>query len=122
MTADIYDQHTAAFRNVTAYVITDVDCERVATIAFKYPLDGAGRLYAYVHWIGVPMVRGFATGGGYDKHSAACQSAAQKLRPLLVELPPDHPAHVFRDALSKDGGPRWDDFLRKAGFNVLQAV
>ena len=121
MSADIYDLHKSAFGNVAAYVITDADCERVATIAFKFPSTST-RVSVYVHWIGIEMVRGHADGGGYDKHSAACQSAAQKLRPLLVELPPDHPAHVFRDALSKDGGPRWDDHLRKAGFNVLQAV
>lgn len=119
--ADIYDQHTAAFNSVAAYVITDSNGDRVATIAFKTPSTST-RVTVYVHWIGVEMVRGHADGGGYDKHSAACQSAARKLTPLLVELPPDHPAHVFRDALSKDGGPRWDDHLRKAGFNVLQAV
>lgn len=75
--SDIYDQHRAAFANVSAYVILRGG-ERVATIAFKFPRDGAGRLYAYVHWIGVPMVRGFAAGGGYDKRSAAVADAAQK--------------------------------------------
>jgi hypothetical protein len=122
MAADIYDQHKISFGNVSAYVITDAKGERVATIAFKYPRDGAGRLYAYVHWIGVSMVRGFANGCGYDKHTAACNSAAQKLGPLLVELPPDHPAHAFRKALASDGGNRWDHFVRAAGFNVMQAV
>ena len=74
----IYDQHRAAFSNVSAYVVMHGG-ERVATVAIKYPRDGAGRLYAYVHWLGVPMVRGFAGGGGYDKRSAACASAARKL-------------------------------------------
>lgn len=46
--AKIYDQHRAAFSNVSAYVIT-LDGEKVATIAIKFPRDGAGRLYAYVH-------------------------------------------------------------------------
>ena len=74
---DIYDQHKAAFPSVSAYVVLH-NGERVATIAFKHPRDGSGRLYAYVHWLGVEMVRGFAGGYGYDKHSAACADAAQR--------------------------------------------
>lgn len=54
---DIYDLHSKAFARVSAYVVLDKSGERVATVAFKFPADGAGRLYAYVHWIGVPMVR-----------------------------------------------------------------
>ena len=110
--SDIYDQHRAAFANVSAYVVLK-DGERVATIAFKFPRDGAGRLYAYVHWIGVPMVRGFAGGYGYDKRTAACSSAAQRL---------DGVPHAFIDALWVDTGPTWDEQLRKAGFTVIQAV
>lgn len=124
----IYNQHAAAFGNVSAYVVMQ-GAERVATIAFKYPRDGAGRLYAYVHWIGTPMVRGFAAGGGYDKHAAACASAARKM--------PDHADEGgarfcdagelvrfsrFRDALAMDDGHRWSDQLRRAGFTVFQAV
>lgn len=74
--SNIYDQHNSAFRQVQAYVILK-GSERVATIAFKFPHDGAGRLYAYVHWLGAPMVRGYANGYGYDKRSAAVESAVQ---------------------------------------------
>lgn len=82
----VYEQHDAAFKQVSAFVITDSKGERVATIAFKFPKDGAGRLYAYVHWIGVPMVRGHANGYGYDKKSAAVESAIPKI---------NHPATPF---------------------------
>lgn len=61
--ADIYDQHAAAFARVSAYAILK-DGDVVARIAFKFPADGAGRLYAYVHWIGTEMARGCASGGG----------------------------------------------------------
>ena len=44
---NIYEQHEAAFGNVSAFVIAK-DGKRVATIAFKFPRDGAGRLVAYV--------------------------------------------------------------------------
>jgi len=121
---DIYTQHAASFRNVAAYVIMR-GSERVATIAFKFPADGAGRLYAYVHWIGEPMARGFASGGGYDKRSAACASAAQKMAKLYSATSrlEDHAAYnMFRAALLKDDGIGWQDHLRDAGFTVFQAV
>ena len=125
--ADIYEQHRAAFARVAAYVVMHKG-ERVATIAFKFPRDGAGRLYAYVHWIGLEMVRGYAGGCGYDKRSAACASAIKPLRahanaPGGLEIVRHESAlAAFITALAKDGGQTWDSALREAGFNVLQAV
>ena len=130
--ADIYDQHQAAFSRVSAYVVLR-GSERVATIAFKYPADGAGRLFAYVHWLGVEMVRGYAAGGGYDKHSAASYSAAKKpkirrrlaadaLRVEGIAVEPEGDQAAFWAALSIDDGHNWDSRLRDAGFTVLQAV
>jgi hypothetical protein len=125
--SDIYEQHKAAFANVAAYVILDSDHELVATVAFKYPRDGAGRLYAYVHWIGVEMVRGFAAGGGYDKHSAACSSAVHRMWDGKQYLKMTTDAALkrydaFRVALAKDDGAYWHNHLRDAGFTVMQAV
>lgn len=114
---DIYDQHSKAFARVEAYVICK-DGERVATIAFKFPADGAGRLYAYAHWIGLEMVRGFAAGGGYDKRSAACRDAWDK-RPQLTS---DLELAFFQALHDGDNGAGWDRCLRDAGFTVLQAV
>lgn len=122
--SDIHDQHAAAFASVSAYVIT-LKGERVATIAFRHPRDGAGRLWTYVHWLGTPMVRGFASGGGYDKHSAACASAIHKAcaaKHALLLAEPGSPMDAFRAALCKDDGATWDRQLRDAGFDVLQAV
>lgn len=130
MPANIYDQHRASFPQVSAYVIAR-EGKRVATIAIKFPRDGAGRLYAYVHFIGEPMVRGFAGGYGYDKRSAAIADAASKLT-LSQSLWPDGTPHyseeeitlhaLFRDTLARDSGQDWDNRLRDAGFNVWQAV
>ncbi len=114
---DIYEQHKAAFALVKAFTIAK-DGERVATIAFKFPRDGAGRLYAYVHWIGLEMVRGHAAGGGYDKRSAACNHAASKLDRGQEDCP-----SLFQQALiNGDNGAGWDRCLRDAGFTVWQAV
>ncbi len=122
---DIYDQHAAAFARVSAYVILR-NGERVATIAFKFPADGAGRLYAYVHWFGVPMVRGFASGYGYDKRSAAVASAANKIDLSQMRDPDWQNGFVdggrFRNAVKVDDGSSWDTNLTRAGFTVLQAV
>jgi len=122
----IYSQHDAAFRQVSAYVIAR-NGERVATIAFKFPKDGAGRLYAYVHWLGLPMVRGYAGGYGYDKRSASVASAA---RHISAPKPEDlatwerdkEARESFVAAIAKDGGQTWDSCLRAAGFDVWQAV
>jgi hypothetical protein len=128
MTANIYDLHRAAFAQVEAYVILDKGGTRVATVAFKHPRDGAGRLFCYLHILGTPMVRAYAGGGGYDKHSAAAHAACKRVG---KDKPPGHNATVqpetcsvieaFRAALT-NGGYRWSTELENAGFTVLQAV
>jgi hypothetical protein len=117
----IYDQHDAAFRRVQAFVIAR-NGERVATIAFKFPADGAGRLYAYVHWLGTEMVRGHANGYGYDKRSAACADAANKGGLWDAAESENNAIARFRNALALDDGYRWDTNLERAGFQVWQAV
>jgi hypothetical protein len=130
--SDIYAQHGSAFGNVSAFVIAK-DGKRVATIAFKF----GNAVTAYVHWLGPRMVRGVAKGGGYDRKSAACSAAADKLagawaihvdewRKLAMSHPigDDMPADMqaFRDALDDRDGACWNDRLRNAGFGVWQAV
>lgn len=129
---NIYDQHRAAFSQVSAFVILH-NGERVATIAFKFPRDGASRLYAYVHYIGLTMARGFAGGGGYDKRSASASASAAARNIPDTRLPGGRPKHwtpekadnaqAFLHALAHgDDGHGWEENLRKAGFTVLQAV
>lgn len=125
---DIYTQHDKAFVTVSAYVVLNSANERVATVALKFPRDGAGRLYAYVHWIGLEMVRGWAGGYGYDKRSAACSSAARRLRDAVAVVH-DHkpvelvePLRKFVEAMEKDNGEDWTRQLEAAGFKVFQAV
>ena len=117
--SDIYTQHTAAFASVSAFAILNRKGDPVATVAIKFPRDGAGRLYAYVHWLGVAMARGHAGGGGYDKRSAAVAAAARK-----IEWPIDHGSGSddFAEAISRDGGDDWTRAIEKAGFRVLQTV
>lgn len=129
--SDIYEQHRAAFSNVSAFVIMRGK-ERVATVAFKFPRDGAGRLYAYVHFIGAPMVRGHAGGYGYDKRTAAVENAFKKIDPAYfaaVDGEPDYYAKTRRECArfvkaidgAKDG-TEWNRSLENAGYTVAQAV
>lgn len=126
----IYDQHSAAFANVSAFVVMQ-GTELVARVAIKFPRDGAGRLYAYVHFFGMPMVRGSAGGGGYDKRTAAVEDAMKKIDPAHF-APDTYGSHweevraectAFRDAvLGAPDGADWSDSFRKAGYLVMQAV
>jgi hypothetical protein len=123
---DIYDQHKAAFASVSAFVVM-AGAERVATVALKFPRDGAGRLYAYVHLLGVPMVRAFASGYGYDKRSAAVSAAIARIPAAdPAEYAADAAVHRYRSWL-KAAAPKmdscdWTRALEGQGFTVLQAV
>lgn len=137
--ANIYDQHRAAFANVSAFVICK-ESERVATVAIKFPRDGAGRLYAYVHVLGLEMVRGYASGGGYDKRSAAVSSAVARIKAGthidLATIPEANRAE-YSEICAKadrqaaewramapllDSGHEWIRGLENHGFTILQAV
>lgn len=120
MPTDVYDQHKAAFANVSVFVILK-DGKCVASVAFKYPRDGAGRLWCYLHIFGAPMARGYAGGYGYDKTSAAFEAAAAKhssdaYPEDLVDIA------VIKAAVAGDSGYHWDRRLADAGYTVLQAV
>lgn len=120
--ADIYKQHEAAFAHVSAYVVAR-DGQRVATIAFKYPRDGAGRLYCYLHALGVPMVRAYAGGYGYDKRTAAAVAAARLIKSHGQEcIQTRNTVDTIKAALSRDDGSNWDRMLRNACLDVWQAV
>ena len=123
----IYDMHDAAFKNVSAFVIME-NGERVATVAFKFPADGAGRLSCYLHVLSLPMVKGIAGGYGYDKKSAAFADAATKQALVKLESWQSADGYTAEYDIAKrmgdclTDGASWNDDLRKAGFTVLQAV
>lgn len=118
----IYNQHDAAFSHVAAYVVIDKrDGACVAKVAIKRSSSGL-RTTAFVHWIGIPMVKGVANGGGYDKDSASVASAARRIPDDITGRDEHGNRAAFIDAASLDGGKRWDDAVRDAGFSVFQAV
>lgn len=117
--SNVYDQHQQHTRRTGAAAILH-NGQHVANITFAFPADGAGRLYAYVHWIGTRMVRGSANGYGYDKRTAAVASAARKHLENWdkSEIPTNE--CMFWEAIKVDQGQEWHDRLRDAGFQVCQ--
>jgi ABC-type branched-subunit amino acid transport system substrate-binding protein len=125
----IYDQHDKAFARVSAFVIMKGG-ERAATVAFKFPADGAGRLQCFFHVISLPMVKGTASGYGYDKKSAAFADAARKAEGVKLENWQEETGYLLQRAIATainqamqgNDGRDWNDNLRDAGFTVFQAV
>lgn len=114
---DYFDKHTA---DISAYaILKDGAC--VGRVVYRYPRDGMGRLYCYLQFWGERMTRGYASGCGYDKHTAAFLDA-------LCDLPenngnPDAAAHIARcRAGVHDNGHSWEDQLRGLGFTVQHVV
>jgi hypothetical protein len=123
---NIYDILGDAIPQVSAYVIVKNN-ERVATIAFKFPRDGAGRLFCCLHVLGLPMIRSFASGYGCDKKSAAASAAAvcvpaYSAENLTTWQKDASTRDAIVEALRPDNGLDWDRRLRDAGFTVWQAV
>jgi hypothetical protein len=121
---NVYDQHRASFATVSAYVVLDLTGERVANVAVKYPRDGAGRVYCYFHVFGAEMARGFANGYGYDKCSAAAESAVARIKPPEGADWQTHRDTITRikTALAGGQGVDWARRLQDAGYLVIQAV
>ncbi len=75
--ADVYGQHRAAFARVSAFALM-LDGSHVANIALKHPSGAEGRVQAFVHVIGVRMIR--AVGSPFGHARSALERAAPKLR------------------------------------------
>lgn len=107
--------------NVAGYIVLK-GADHVGTVRFSYPRDGAGRLVAlaadwtaerprreddptradFENW--TPWQYGWASGGGYDKHTAALSGM------------------TIAGVRIRDDGHGWNNQLRDAGLTVLQAV
>jgi len=126
----VYNWSARAFRGVRAWVIVEkYSGKHIANVSMKYPQDGSGRLYVYLHIIGLDMVRGSAAGAGYDKGSAAMERAAEAVKAPAPELIAneryctiDRHRRTIADTMAKNGGWAWQDRIEAAGYAVFQAV
>lgn len=72
----VYDKFDKHFAQVSAWVIVNEQGEQVGKMSAKYPKDGMGKLYLYLHLYGSEMVQTSVSGCGFDKLSVAIQNAA----------------------------------------------
>ena len=120
-----------AFKSVSAYVVMDQDTmQPIAKIALKFPSDGAGRVNAYTHLIGMEVQHGYAGGYGYDKRTASIIGAvsncndiwAQQIKSGHVSLTSVQ-QNFINLLLSDDAQGGWLEVInRDNGFIVIQAV
>lgn len=69
--SNVYDQNAKHFSLVQAYAIVNDKGEHVGLLNCKYPKDGMGKLYVYLHLFGYTMKVVSVSGCGYDKLGAA---------------------------------------------------
>ena len=73
----VYGKFDKHFAQVSAWVIVNEQGEQVGKMSAKYPKDGMGKLYLYLHLYGSEMVQVNVSGCGFDKLSVAIQKAAE---------------------------------------------
>lgn len=73
----IYDKNAKHFELVRAYAIINDKGEQVGLMNAKYPKDGMGKLYVYLHLFGSTMKVATASGCGYDKLGTALYKLAK---------------------------------------------
>ena len=120
-----------AFKQVSAFVVMDRDTmQPIAKIALKFPNDGAGRVNAYIHLIGMEVQHGYAGGYGYDKRTASIIGAvsncndiwAQQIKSGHVSLTSVQ-QNFINLLLSDDAQGGWLEVITpRNGFIVIQAV
>ena len=122
-----WEKFDNAFNLVSAYVVLDQDTmQPIAKIALKYPKDGAGRLHAYIHVIGMDVQHSYAGGYGYDKRTAAIINASKHCLSVIESKPTNTSTKQleFINLLLSDkaqGG--WQEVINpKNNFIVIQAV
>ncbi len=122
MTNSVYDKHSKHFAQVAAYVIIDSEGNQKGTMSVKYPKDGMGKLYLYLHLYGSQMVQVSVSGCGFDKLSVAVQKAADQY--VKQNLGNDKLAVQDLDFLQDlcDVDHDFDRFNKYGEYRFLQAV
>ena len=115
--SDVYKQFDTATANITATALI-----YAGKPAGRIVLKHGAAVTAYVQIWGVEMVKGRATGGGYDRATAAIESAVSQLK----NRKPSEGDNCAQTALwamlrafdGADDGSRWTKRLETCGFTV----
>lgn len=114
----IYEKHSTAFSNVSAYCMVDNNQRFIGNIAFKFPKDGAGRLQCFLHFHGEKMAQGIAGGYGYDKIGASFENAVEN----YISQQGNNNVPTGIDACMDIEGLDFQTALRKIGIHCYSAV
>ena len=116
----LYREAGKAINDNQAYIILD-GARVVAKITLKYTDQ---RCTAYLWIEGVGISKGHASGGGYDRASAALRKAALAAPECIyrnIEGYQERRASII-NALLHDDGERWHEHLFRAGFTNVSAL
>jgi len=110
----------------------DAATSRTTAVALIYAGKVAGRIVikfgeaatAYVQIWGLEMQSGRATGGGYDKATAAVEAAVAKLKPLKAgdDLAAQNAKWALCSAFDGADGRGWEQRLETCGFTIARAI
>lgn len=115
---DVYDRFDAATRSFRAWALLR-DGKPVGRVVVKF----GNAATAYVHLTGSQMATGRATGGGYDKESAAVRGAIAKLDPSIADEA--RGALIERLKVRNEGagtGENWTTLVVDAGFQLAAVI
>lgn len=127
--SNIYDIYEKAIGNTAGWVLIK-DGVVKGKVVFRYPRDGMGKLWAYVHFFGLRMERGSCSGCGYDKHPFAVRNALQKIQPVEryehgnKEYYEETDKEIARivEAFNKYDGNSFDNTFRDLGYTCQRVV
>ena len=118
--SNVYDQNAKHFALVRAYVIVNDKGEHVGLLNCKYPKDGMGKLYVYLHLFGSTMKVVSVSGCGYDKLGAALYKHSKTYQ-NEQENDLKHEVIEFLKALeSCDSG--FDSYKTYGNYKFLRAI
>ena len=120
MSNDAYTRFDTATKNISARALV-LDGHPVGRVVMKH---GAA-LRAFVQLWGGSIVEGRATGGNYDRATAAIEAAAQKIAGQEQTRDP-----IWKDARERfcatiagmKDGERWESALERAGWIVVNVI
>lgn len=127
MTKSVYELAGQKFNDVSAYVIHK-DGKHLCNISLKYPKDGMGRLYGFIHCFGLQMEVSFVSGCGYDKRSAViCKLVNKQLEAIKnsefkVDIESKNLDYIdLCENISLNGEGGWDIDLYKT-YSIIQVI
>lgn len=108
-----YSAFDRTFSNVSAYLITRGG-DQVGRVAFKHGTS----VQCFAQIWGSDMQRGKATGGGYDRSTAAAEDAFSRIGEGDARPEAQQHVNAIKQAMAGPDGKRWTSRIEAAGYTV----